>query len=100
TGAARSVRPCRHGREWAPLRKAWHWEARPMAARPTLKLHIDREKCQGHNRCKALAPELINLDQFGNASEVGDGTVPPAREAKARLAMANCQEFAVEPTET
>ena len=70
-----------------------------MAARRTLKLHIDRDKCQGHNRCKALAPELISLDRFGTASEVGDGTVPPELEEKARLAKANCPEFAVEIVE-
>jgi ferredoxin len=68
----------------------------PMAAGKTLKLRIDRDKCQGHNRCKALAPELIILDRLGNASEVGDGTVPPALEEKARLAKANCPEFAVD----
>jgi ferredoxin len=67
-----------------------------MAARKPLKLHIDRDKCQGHNRCKALAPELISLDRLGNASEIGDGTVPPELEEKARLAKANCPEFAVE----
>ena len=67
-----------------------------MAARKTLKLRIDADKCQGHNRCKALAPELIVLDKFGNAQPAGDGTVPPELEEKARLAKANCPEFAVD----
>ena len=40
-----------------------------------LKIHVDQDKCQGHARCKSLAPELFNLDEFGNAHEVGDGTV-------------------------
>ena len=61
-----------------------------------LKLRIDREKCQGHNRCKALAPELVELDAYGNAHEIGDGTIPPGLEEKAHLAKANCPEFAVE----
>jgi len=61
-----------------------------------LKLRIDAEKCQGHNRCKALAPELIVLDKFGNAQPAGDGSVPRGLEEKARLARANCPEFAVE----
>lgn len=61
-----------------------------------LRLRIDREKCQGHNRCKALAPELVTLDEFGIASAAGDGTIPPGLEAKARAAEANCPEFAVE----
>ena len=67
-----------------------------MAARKTLKLRIDADKCQGHNRCKALAPELIVLDKFGNAQPADDGTVPPELEEKARLAKANCPEFAVD----
>ena len=41
-----------------------------------LKVHVDPDKCQGHARCKALAPELFELDEYGNAHEAGDGTVP------------------------
>jgi ferredoxin len=70
-----------------------------MAATKTLRVRVDRERCQGHNRCKALAPELFDLDEFGTAREVGDGTVPPGLEDKAWLARANCPEFAVEVTE-
>ena len=63
---------------------------------PSLKVRVDRDKCQGHNRCKALAPELFELDEYGNAREKGDGTVPPGLEEKAYLAKSNCPEFAVE----
>ena len=65
-------------------------------ANAVLRLRIDPEKCQGHNRCKALAPELIELDKYGIASAAGDGTIPPGLEEKARAAQANCPEFAVE----
>ena len=51
--------------------------------------------CQGHQRCYALAPELFDVDDLGTASEIGDGTVPPELEEKARLAMANCPENAI-----
>jgi ferredoxin len=61
-----------------------------------LKVRIDRERCQGHARCFALAPELFELDQFGNGRPRGNGAVPVALEAKARLAQANCPELAVE----
>ena len=61
-----------------------------------MRVKVDRERCQGHARCAALAPELFALDQFGNAREVGDGTVPPALADKAYLAQANCPEFAIE----
>ena len=71
-----------------------------MATTGTLKVHVDREKCQGHNRCKALAPELFELDEYGNAREKGDGRVPPAMEEKAHLARSNCPEFAIEISET
>jgi ferredoxin len=45
-----------------------------------LKIHVDQEKCQGHARCKSLAPELFELDEFGNAHEIGDGSVPAGLE--------------------
>ncbi len=67
-----------------------------MPERKTLKVRVDPRKCQGHNRCKAVAPELFELDEYGNAREVGDGWVPPALEEKAYLAKSNCPEFAVE----
>jgi ferredoxin len=73
---------------------------RHVANAGKLKVRVDREKCQGHNRCKALAPELFELDEYGNAREKGDGTVPPGLEEKAYLAKSNCPEFAVEVSET
>jgi ferredoxin len=60
-----------------------------------LRVKVDRERCQGHTRCYAVAPDLFELDDLGNAHEVGDGLVPPELEAKARLAVANCPEEAV-----
>mgnify|MGYP003546479280 CR=1 FL=1 len=61
-----------------------------------LRVRVDPDKCQGHNRCKAIAPELFELDEFGNAHAAGDGAVPPGQEEKAYLAKSNCPEFAVE----
>lgn len=58
-------------------------------------MHVDPEKCQGHNRCYSLAPELFDVDDLGYASAVGDGDVPAELEGKAKLAAANCPEFAV-----
>jgi ferredoxin len=70
-----------------------------MAEEPRLKVRVDREKCQGHARCFALAPELFELDEMGNGRERSDGTVAPGLEAKAHLAQANCPELAVEVIE-
>jgi ferredoxin len=64
-----------------------------------LKIRVDQDKCQGHARCKSLAPELFNLDEFGNAHEIGDGAVPAGLEDKAWLAQTNCPEIAIEVTE-
>ncbi len=63
------------------------------------RVHVDREKCQGHNRCYSLAPELFDVDDLGGSFERGDGTVPPELEDKARRAVANCPEFAITITE-
>ena len=71
-----------------------------MSKSPTLRLHVDQDMCQGHARCKSLAPELFELDEFGNAHEIGDGTVPEVLVEKAYLAKANCPELAIEVTET
>jgi ferredoxin len=60
-----------------------------------MRVTVDADKCQGHNRCYALAPELFDVDDFGNAVVRGDGAVPTELVEKARLAVANCPEYAV-----
>jgi ferredoxin len=64
-----------------------------------MKIEVDAQKCQGHARCYAIAPELFDVDDYGQSSVRGDGTVPPALENKARLAIANCPEFAISEVE-
>jgi len=66
-----------------------------MSASKVLRVRVESERCQGHNRCCSLAPELFEADELGNALVKGDGTVSPALEAKARLALANCPEHAI-----
>jgi ferredoxin len=63
-------------------------------------VHVDPQRCQGHNRCYAIAPDLFEVDDEGNAHELNGGQVPPALEDNARLAAANCPEFAITITET
>jgi len=60
-----------------------------------MRVHLDAEKCQGHNRCYALAPELFDVDDYGQAILLGDGDVPAGLEDKARLAASNCPEYAI-----
>jgi ferredoxin len=60
-----------------------------------VQVHVDSEKCEGHSRCYALAPELFDVDDEGYAFELNDGVVPDGLEEKARKAVANCPEYAI-----
>ena len=60
-----------------------------------MKVHVDEDRCEGHGRCYALAPAVFEPDDLGNAQVVGDGTVAPGEEDRARLAAANCPELAI-----
>ncbi len=60
-----------------------------------MKIVVDQEECQGHNRCVVIAPELFDTDDYGYAHEMEGGVVPPELEEKARLAAANCPESAI-----
>jgi len=57
------------------------------------------DKCQGHNRCYALAPELFDVDDYGQSVLLVDGDLPDELVDKARLAAANCPEFAIKVVE-
>lgn len=56
---------------------------------------IDRERCTGHGRCYALAPDLFSSDADGYGSIVADGAVEPAMTDRVRRAAANCPERAI-----
>ena len=60
-----------------------------------MKIHVDPDMCQGHNRCIVLAKELFEVDDLGYAKELNDGVVPKELEEKARLAVENCPEIAI-----
>ena len=60
-----------------------------------MRIKVDDDKCQGHNRCIAVAQELFDLDEYGYSHEKEDGAVPKELEEKARLAVANCPERAI-----
>ena len=64
-----------------------------------MRVHLDSELCQGHNRCYSLAPELFDVDDYGQAVLLVDGDIPDDLHAKARLAAANCPEYAIKITE-
>jgi ferredoxin len=71
--------------------------SRDLAVPPVeLKVRVNRQRCQGHARCAALAPELFEADEFGEAHEIGDGEVSADLHDKAYLAKANCPESAID----
>lgn len=64
-----------------------------------MRVSLESDKCQGHNRCYALAPELFDVDDYGQAVLLVEGDIPPELQEKARLAAANCPEFAIKVLE-
>lgn len=60
-----------------------------------MKIHFDREKCQGHGRCYALVPDLFDCDDEGYAIVRNVGELDTAQEQGARLAADSCPEFAI-----
>jgi len=61
-----------------------------------MKVKVDSEKCQGHNRCYAMAPGMFKVDELGYATPRGDGTITPETLALAKKAVDNCPERAIE----
>lgn len=60
-----------------------------------MKVSVDNNKCQGHARCNAIAPEIFTLDDVGYA-DVGQGQqVPDGHEERARQAVLSCPERAL-----
>jgi ferredoxin len=60
-------------------------------------MHIvfDREKCQGHGRCYALAAELFDADDEGYAVVLVSGELDEQQVVAAQLAADNCPEYAI-----
>ncbi|HTU29539.1 MAG TPA: ferredoxin [Solirubrobacteraceae bacterium] len=59
-----------------------------------MKIHVQADRCQGHARCLAEAPEVFQLDELGyNTTDIGD--VPPELQAKARRGVLSCPELAL-----
>lgn len=60
-----------------------------------MKIHFDRDACQGHNRCYLLAPELFDVDDEGYAVLLVDGDLDDQQRERAQLTVDNCPEFAI-----
>ena len=61
------------------------------------KVTVDSEKCQGHNRCYALAPGMFKVDEYGYATPRGDGVLKTPEDIElAKRAVENCPERAID----
>jgi ferredoxin len=60
-----------------------------------MRLVVDAARCQGHSRCRALAPDLMGADALGQAVVLRGGALSPAEVTRARLLVANCPEGAL-----
>lgn len=58
------------------------------------KVTIDPDKCEGHARCVARAPELFDVDDEGMSFPLVD-EIPDDQEEVARNAMDACPERAI-----
>jgi ferredoxin len=58
-------------------------------------LELDATRCQGHSRCRALAPDLVGADAFGQAVLRHTGPLSPDDVVRATLLVANCPEGAL-----
>ena len=60
-----------------------------------MRIVFDREKCQGHGRCYALAAELFDADDEGYAVVLVPGDLTEEQVTAAQLAADNCPEYAI-----
>lgn len=58
------------------------------------ELYIDLNRCQGHARCYALAPETFGIDEEGYAY-VLPGREGSYEEENVRKAIKNCPERSI-----
>jgi len=60
-----------------------------------MKVTVDTARCQGHARCRAICPELFELDGLDQKSHVKLASVPPELEERTRRAVNECPESAL-----
>ena len=59
-----------------------------------MRVRVDVDKCTGHARCAAYAPDVFVLDELGyNVTPFTD--VPPEHEDAARMGVLGCPEQAL-----
>ena len=70
-------RPCPRCAALGPLPRHTRHHVDPhLREEPVMKLVLDQTACQGYGLCQEAAPDLVDLDDWGYAGLLGDGTVP------------------------
>jgi ferredoxin len=60
-----------------------------------MKIVFDEDRCTGHGRCYALAPDVYDADDQGHCVVRIEGDVPVDLEEAARVGASNCPEDAL-----
>lgn len=59
-----------------------------------MKVRVDQDKCSGHARCNATAPDVYPIDDMGYCA-ITEATVPAGLEDLAEQGAAACPERAI-----
>ena len=64
-----------------------------------MRVALDATKCEAFGACAEHCPSGFELDEWGFASLIGDGTVQACAQEAARKAIAACPEEAITATD-
>lgn len=59
-----------------------------------MKIRVDQDRCSGHARCNAAAPDIYELDDMGYCA-ITELIVPEGREEPALKGAEACPERAI-----
>jgi ferredoxin len=74
------------------------WQGPCRTKEQIVRVHVDPERCQGHARCAALAPDVFELDENG-FSTTRDQPVAADLQVDAGKAARSCPEDAISVTD-
>ena len=57
----------------------------------TVRITVDRDKCQGYGQCEFEAPDLFHLDDTGTSVPAADVDESLRADASARRTCARCR---------
>jgi ferredoxin len=60
-----------------------------------VKVRVDADQCMGHGMCKALVPEVFEVDAESGFNEMGEFEVPNGQRAAVERGVSGCPERAI-----